>query len=156
MSAYDPNLGHLRALSGRVASLSGTALRNVYASGWAATGAKGVLASTMMDAYTVADTIMTDMLPKSEEAITTSVPSSSPEPSSQTDDDILVNSNPHSEDPPPEIEYALKEGLVVDYEDWKAIDAEEINRGEAIGKERERMGWEEARTFLARSRTVTS
>lgn len=38
----------------------GTTLKNVYASGWAATGAKGVLASTMMDAYGVADTIISD------------------------------------------------------------------------------------------------
>jgi len=110
-----------------------------------------------MDAYAVADTIVSDLLPKGEEVNTTSVPSSpEPEPSSQTADEILMNANPHSDDPPPEIESAIKEGLVVDYKDWKAIDSEEIRRGEATGKERERMGWEEARTFLTDSRTATS
>lgn len=157
LSFYDPGLGHLRTLSGRVVSSSGTALRNIYASGWAATGAKGVLASTMMDAYAVADTIMSDLLPKGEEVNTTSVPPPpSPEPLSQTDDDLLMNPNPHPEDAPPEIEAALKEGLVTDYKDWKAVDAAEVRRGAATGKERERMGWEEAHTFLTRSRTATS
>ncbi|KIM79257.1 hypothetical protein PILCRDRAFT_823507 [Piloderma croceum F 1598] len=157
MSFYDPGLGHLRTLSGRVISSSGTALRNVYASGWAATGAKGVLASTMMDAYAVADTIISDLLPKGEEANTTSVPPSpSPEPSLQTDNDILMNSDPRLDGVPPEIEVTLKGGLVTGYEDWKAVDIEEVRRGEATGKERERMGWEEARTFLAQSRTATS
>jgi adrenodoxin-NADP+ reductase len=42
---YDPALGHLR---------------RVYASGWAATGARGVLAATMIDAYAVADAILAD------------------------------------------------------------------------------------------------
>jgi adrenodoxin-NADP+ reductase len=157
MSFYDPGLGHLRTLSGRVISSSGTALRNVYASGWAATGAKGVLASTMMDAYAVADTIVSDLLPEGEEANTTSVPPSpSPEPLLQTDNDILMASDPPLDGAPPEIEVMLKEGLVTGYEDWKAVDTEEVRRGEAIGKERERMGWEEARTFLAQSRTATS
>ena len=64
----------------------------------------------------------------------------------------MMNPDPHPEDPPPEIEDALREGLVVDYEGWKAVDAEEVERGEVIGKERERMGWEEARAFLARLR----
>jgi len=32
----------------------------VYASGWAASGARGVLASTMLDAYAVADAILGD------------------------------------------------------------------------------------------------
>jgi adrenodoxin-NADP+ reductase len=154
MSFYDPGLGHLRTLSGRVISSSGTALRNVYASGWAATGAKGVLASTMMDAYAVADTIVSDLHPKGEEADATSVP---PSPSSeQINNDILMNSDPHLDGVPPEIEVTLKEGLVTGYEDWKAIDTEEVRRGEAIGKERERMGWEEARIFLVQSRTATS
>jgi len=62
-----------------------------------------------------------------------------------------MNPDARSEDPPPEIEAAFKEGLVTDYKEWKAIDAEEVRRGEVIGKERERMGWEDAHAFLAQS-----
>ena len=51
---------------------------------------------------------------------------------------------------PPEIEAGLRERRVTDFEDWKTINAEEIRRGEAMGKERERMvSWDEAREFLA-------
>ena len=35
-------------------------LHYVYASGWAVTGARGVLASMMLDAYAVADTTLVD------------------------------------------------------------------------------------------------
>ncbi|OJT07220.1 NADPH:adrenodoxin oxidoreductase, mitochondrial, partial [Trametes pubescens] len=38
---YDPSLNHLRTLSGRVVDAGGRIVRNVYASGWAATGARG-------------------------------------------------------------------------------------------------------------------
>ena len=62
---------------------------------------KGVLASTMMDAYAIAEAIISDLLRKGEEAYTTTAvpPSPSPEASSQTEDDILMISNPCSEDP---------------------------------------------------------
>ena len=156
-SFYDPGLGHLRTLSGRVVSSSGTTVRNIYASGWAATGAKGVLASTMMDAYAVADTIISDLSSQGDEAQTPSIHSSrSPETPSLANDNIFMNSNPHAEDPPPEIDVALGKGLVTNYNNWKAVDAEEVRRGEAVGKERERMGWDEANAFLAQSRSAIS
>jgi len=145
---YDPALGHLRVIAGRVASTSGTTLRNVYASGWTATGAKGVLASTMMDAYAVAETIVSDWLPKGTM------------PPAQVNGNggvpalarSIMCPDPHPEDPPPEILAGLEEGSVIEYSDWKVIDAEETRRGELMGKERERMDWEEARTFLASRR----
>lgn len=156
MTFYDPSLGHLRTLSGRAITSSGTPMRNIYASGWAATGAKGVLAATMMDAYAVADTIISDLLSKDEEVQITSVPSSPlPEPLFEAEVDTLMNSNPQSDHPPLEIETALEQGLVTDYKDWKAVDAEEIRRGESSGKERERMGWEDAHTYLLQSRTAS-
>ena len=42
-------------------------------------------------------------------------------------------------------------GNVMDYVSWKKVDAEEIRRGhvDEDGKERERMTWEEARTFIS-------
>lgn len=127
-------------------------MKNVYTSGWAATGAKGVLASTMIDAYTVADTILSDLRPNGEK-VHTSFMSSFPSPDIplELDDHICLNLDPHPTDPPPEVEAALEEGLITEYEDWKAVDAEEVRRGKAMGKERERMGWDEAYTFLVQS-----
>ena len=124
---YDPGLRHLRTVSGRVITSSGTTLKNVYASGWAAMGAKGVLASTMMDAYGVADTVISDWKASTEDE----------------QDRILT-----LEEPPLEVQRGLKEGLVTDYTDWKRIDEEEVRRGEVVGKERERMDWVEASKFL--------
>ena len=151
---YDPALKHLRTISGRIVSASGTTVKNVYSSGWAATGAKGVLAATMINAYAVADTVLSDWMPKNGAASIT--PVSLPLEQGVVEDGVegvTMNPNPHPEDPPPEIRDGLKEGLVTEYGDWKAVDAEEVRRGEVMGKERERMGWEEARMFLAQSRT---
>ncbi|EGO00086.1 hypothetical protein SERLA73DRAFT_107063 [Serpula lacrymans var. lacrymans S7.3] len=147
-SFYDPGLTHLRSMAGRIISSSGNALKNIYSSGWAANGAKGVLASTMMDAYAVADTILSDITPGSDTVETT--PTSTTREVGISSADTL-NSDPHPENPPPEINDGLKAGLVTQYKDWKAIDAEEIRRGELLGKERERMNWEEARAFLSQS-----
>ena len=124
---YDHGLGHLRNDSGRIMTKSGTIWKNTYASGWAATGAKGVLASTMMNAYGVVDTIISDW-----------------QANQGVEQDNL-------DEPPQEVQKALREGLVTDYADWKKIDEEEVRRGEAIGKERERMGWAEASEFLSKS-----
>ena len=52
------------------------------------------------------------------------------------------------DEPPEEAQTALKEGLVTNYADWKKVDEEEVKKGEATGKERERMGWVEASKFL--------
>ena len=134
-SFYDPGLGHLRTVSSRVITSSGTTLKNVYASGWAATGAKGVLASTMMNAYGVADTIISDWQANAEDG-----------------QDKILN----LDEPPQEVQTALKDGLVTEYTDWKKIDGEEVRRGEAIGKERERMGWAEANKFLRTTRPVAT
>lgn len=150
-SFHEHSHGHLRNVAGRIVSSSGNTLKNIYASGWAATGAKGVLASTMIDAYAVADTIVSDLLSCGKEAHTaTSIPPLSGVLSG-AEDYIRLNPNPHPERPPLEIETALKEGHIMEYRDWKAVDAEEVRRGEARGKERERMRWDEARMFLAQS-----
>ena len=54
---------------------------------------------------------------------------------------------------PPEVDAGLKEGRVTDFRDWEKVNAEEIRRGEEMGKERERMDWEEAHSFLAKVRS---
>ncbi|KDQ33564.1 hypothetical protein PLEOSDRAFT_1073778 [Pleurotus ostreatus PC15] len=136
MPFYDPALRHLRTVAGRLVSSNGNVVRNAYASGWASTGAKGVLASTMIDAYAVADTILLD--------------SSSPEADIQnaSKDELSLNQSPDLEGIPSEVEQGLRENSIVGYDDWRRIDQEEIARGEALGKERERMGWEEARRYI--------
>jgi adrenodoxin-NADP+ reductase len=136
-SFYDPGLGHLRTLGCRVITNEGTGLKNVYASGWAATGAKGILASTMMDAYAVADTILADVLPDREPD----------KPKVLIEHEFLVR-DPDMDALPSAVREGLEHGRVTQYGDWKKIDAEEIRRGQAIGKERERMTWEEAEHFL--------
>jgi hypothetical protein len=46
------------------------------------------------------------------------------------------------------IEPSSSSPFVVTYQDWKRIDEEEIRRGAELGKERERMTWEEVVKFL--------
>ncbi|KAJ3998851.1 ferredoxin adrenodoxin reductase [Lentinula boryana] len=133
---YDLDQKHIKTLpGGRVSTTNlDSDEPKIYASGWAATGAKGVLASTMMDAYSVAEAILEDW--------TNLTPSSDPhsEP---------VSSSPWDA-PPPEIMKSLSspDSEITTYKDWLAIDAEEVRRASTEGKERERMDWKEAKRFL--------
>jgi adrenodoxin-NADP+ reductase len=139
---YDPVMGHLRTDRGRVLDDAGRALRRVYASGWAATGARGVLAATMMDAYAVADTILTDYHDDGRSGVDV------PPVNEVYSDDAFVADSVDLESVPGEIDEGVKGRRIVQYDQWKKIDAEEMRRGAATGKERERMGWEEAYEFL--------
>ena len=61
-------------------------------------------------------------------------------------EDALVADNAVDlESVPGEVVWARR---VVQYDQWKMIDAEEVWRGAKMDKERERMGWEEAHGFL--------
>ncbi|GBE85590.1 Probable NADPH:adrenodoxin oxidoreductase [Sparassis crispa] len=149
---YDPALGHLRAVGGRVVGDDGRTVRRVYASGWAATGAHGVLAGTMMDAYSVAQTILVDSLSKRDlpignvgaGAATLDADPGEGQPVTEVLPETVA-----SDGPPPEVEAAQRTGVVTGYEDWLAVSKEEVRRGETSGKERERMSWEEAHEFLS-------
>ncbi|KAF9003083.1 hypothetical protein BDQ17DRAFT_1409390 [Cyathus striatus] len=156
---YDPGLGHLRVLGpgGRVVGKNNKVWGNTYASGWAAVGARGVLATTMMDAYAVADTVLSDYMGASEAegGYVTTTPISPPYAGEEhvADPDIaelVLNPSPHPEDPPLEVTQGIKDGRVVQYEDWKKVDEEEQRRGREKGKERERMDWEGAKVVLGR------
>ncbi|KAH9475559.1 NADPH:adrenodoxin oxidoreductase, mitochondrial [Psilocybe cubensis] len=139
---YDPGLRHLRAIEGRIVTSDGHILKNVYASGWAATGAKGVLATTMMNAYGVADAILSDWKAtsgKEQDAVA----------DPQVHDLPPLNANPVLDDVPEEVQKALEQKTVTQYDDWRKIDQEEVRRGEVLGKERERMGWAEARHLIS-------
>ncbi|KIM31249.1 hypothetical protein M408DRAFT_21315 [Serendipita vermifera MAFF 305830] len=120
---FDGSLGRIRQSGSRVIGIGQGVVPRTYASGWAANGAKGVLATTMMDAYSVAEKLLEDSLSTTTGSIDfrPGIP------------DEIVQSGRR----------------VVTYEDWKRIDDEEIRRGLAMGKERERMTWTEVDNFLA-------
>ncbi|KAI0739674.1 hypothetical protein C8Q80DRAFT_1222052 [Daedaleopsis nitida] len=146
---YDSALVHIRTVRGRVVGADGRVVRNVYASGWAAMGARGVLVSTTMDAYAVADTILRDHYPDaaSEDVQTTALGDT--KPVGDGDVEEVLPREVDMDTAPPEVVAGLKEGKVTRFEDWKKVDAEEIKKGEKLGTERERMGWEEVSMFLS-------
>ncbi|KAF6752364.1 ferrodoxin-NADP(+) reductase [Ephemerocybe angulata] len=109
---FDPGLGHLRTLSNRIVTNAGTTLRNVYGSGWASTGAHGVLAATMMNAYDVAETIVNDRMNPVEGT------------------EAVLNPDPSLEELPEEVVHGVRERNIVEYPDWKRIDEEEMRRGQ--------------------------
>ncbi|EIN04171.1 FAD/NAD(P)-binding domain-containing protein, partial [Punctularia strigosozonata HHB-11173 SS5] len=104
----DPELGHARAAAGRVVGL-----RNVYASGWAAAGARGVLASTMLDAHAVADAILGDW---------SGARATTPKEVMASGETVEL------EGVPEEVEGGVREGTVTTYEEWKRVDEEEVRR----------------------------
>ena len=137
---YDPELGHVRNVSGRVEDERGDLLKNVYASGWASMGAKGVLATTMMDAYNVAQTILSDARDP--------VPGARSVMSEGVEEGTL-------DDLPEEVKCGLESLRVITHDVWKLVDEEEVRRGTALGgKERERMGWSEVHRYLQSTRRV--
>lgn len=133
---YDARLGRVRNADGQVVREDGTAVRGVYASGWAANGARGVLASTMWNAYAVAEKIV-------EDATASVVPEGKGNEQIYTEDDVMLKGEPGL----PEA-VSKAHNVVVTYPEWKRIDAEEIRRGGEAGKERERMSWAEVVDFL--------
>ena len=133
---HDVRLGRVRHVDGKVVREDGTMVRGVYASGWAANGARGVLASTMWDAYSVAEKIVEDA--------TASVVSGTESGQDETvEDEVALKGEPG-------LPQAVVEAgnLVVSYPNWKRIDTEEVRRGIEMDKERERMTWEEVKDFL--------
>lgn len=89
----------------------------IYAAGWVARGPVGVIASTMTDAFGLAETIIADHVASSP---TLNPTSTAPESGI-----------------PEVIAQGLKEGKVVDVEAWKRIDRAEVDRARK-GKEREK------------------
>lgn len=94
-----------------------------------------------MDAYAVADAILGDHFGDG-----------AGDGAEAYSDDILVSDDVDLESVPKSVEQGMKEKRVVEYDQWKKLDAEEVRRGAEKGKERERMGWEEAHEFLTITR----
>ncbi|KDQ07205.1 hypothetical protein BOTBODRAFT_89095, partial [Botryobasidium botryosum FD-172 SS1] len=125
---FDFALGRVRNEGGRVKDALGNIVPGVYAAGWAAHGAKGVLASTLNSAYSVTDMMIADTL-----------------------ESRIASDGPMNLSPPPRAPLlAGAGGRVISYRDWKTIDEEEARRGRELGKERERMQWDDAMSFLGR------
>ena len=116
-------------------------------------GARGVIASTMMDAFAVAETILRDALPGAWAAEGREAEAEGRE---ETVLEGLGKGDVGPDAVPPDVEAGVRDGRVTQFPDWFAVNAEEIRRGEAMGKERERMVWEEARDFLARRKAAAS
>lgn len=133
---HDTRLGRVRHVEGKVVREDGTMVRRVYASGWAANGARGVLASTMWDAYSVAEKII-------EDATASVVSGTESGVDEAAEDGVLLKGEPG-------LPQAVVDAgnLVVSYPDWKRIDTEEVRRGIEMGKERERMSWGEVKDLL--------
>lgn len=137
---YDPELGHVRNISGRVADERGKILKNVYTSGWASTGAKGVLATTMMNAYDIAQTLLSDVRDPISEGRSVM--------SEQVNEATL-------DELPEEVKVGLETSRVITHDAWKRIDEEEIRKGMALGgKEREKMEWNEVEQYLQGTRVA--
>jgi len=111
----------------------------------------------MMNAYALADTILSDWLLSAE---VHSVPLEQAVFGGgrkvgfglgdvDVEGEMVPNPDAHLTELPREVVEGLRDGEVVTYEDWNKVDVEEVRRGEEVGRERERMGWEEARAFLS-------
>ncbi|KZO91948.1 nucleotide-binding domain-containing protein [Calocera viscosa TUFC12733] len=66
---FDQTTGRIRNSNGRVMDSFGRVVQNVYASGWAATGARGVIAASMHSAYMTADNLLADLQAPVAEAV---------------------------------------------------------------------------------------
>lgn len=135
---HDGIHGRVHQHGSRVLDASDQNVEGVYTSGWAANGAKGVLATTMMDAYSVAERLLEDNV------ASTANGASSGSGSRAT---ASFKSSQFEAGIPNELVKSDKR--VISYEDWKRVDAEEIRRGQLMKKERERMTWTEINNFLA-------
>jgi len=158
---HDPKLGRVcTSTHGRVIDVEGRRVHNVYASGWAANGARGVLAGTMYDAYDVADTMAEEYLASEKLEITNSEPglSSADTPPIRgrvyplgTGEDLPSSDmgGMQGDTYPGWLERVVGTKRIVMYHDWQRVNTEEIRRGKEQGKERERMTWKEVDAFLA-------
>jgi len=116
---FDLRRGRVLNANGRVTDAEGNVLRGAYASGWAARGPVGVIASTMQDAYGLVETLLADY-----------------EAGTEVDAPVAEFLPPIPEPGRPEaIERGLKEGKVVDMKAWSRIDAAEQERGKKKGRD---------------------
>ncbi|CDU24593.1 related to NADPH:adrenodoxin oxidoreductase precursor, mitochondrial [Sporisorium scitamineum] len=112
---FDPSRKIVPNVGGRVIDpTTQTAIQGAYVSGWLARGPNGVIATTMMDAYSVADVILTDLHSEGGREV-------------EVGEDLLERIRRE------------ESKKVVGFEGWRAIDEEEKRRGQKLGKIREKI-----------------
>ncbi|PWN48905.1 nucleotide-binding domain-containing protein [Violaceomyces palustris] len=109
---------------GRVLDAEGNIIPRVYVSGWLSTGPLGVIASTMMNSYKVADNIISDHLSGE----------SSREGKKEDDHSSFLG---ELQTPPREVETSSQR--IVGKEDWEVLNAYELEMGKKLGKLREKI-----------------
>jgi adrenodoxin-NADP+ reductase len=154
---FDKSSGHIRTqpAGGRLISPEGRLIPNIYASGWASRGARGVLAGTMLDAHDVAGALIQDWLDRDYDSTTSKTVATADIESPSTIVGSFADLTPVAfewpvgglDSLPPTVETGLQQGRVITYETWRRIDQAEQERGKGE-KERERMSWQEVREFL--------
>jgi len=117
---FDGKRNVVPSRQGRVVGSDDQPLPGLYVSGWLATGPVGVIASTMMDAFSVADQMVEDWHERPEHTLCNTV--------GQSEAEAAV---------PAAVQRPAQP--VVSYGGWLRIDAEERRRGEALGKLREKI-----------------
>lgn len=144
--------GKISNEGGRVRTENGLVPR-VYTTGWVARGPVGVIASTMQDAYSVADGIIGDLTGEVPEMPQASQAPKAPESPKGTEG-LEVSGGmgegevrgrevggdqwlPDVPEPgrPQEVERGLKEGKVVDIAAWERVDRAERELGKKSGRE---------------------
>ncbi|GAC72726.1 ferredoxin/adrenodoxin reductase [Moesziomyces antarcticus T-34] len=102
--------------AGRIVDpVSGDVVPRAYVSGWLARGPTGIIASTMLDAHAVADSMLSDMHTQP------------PTHHAESHDDLL------------QLLQKTQTHRIVGLDDWNRIDAEEQARGQKLGKLREKI-----------------
>lgn len=96
----------------------------LYVAGWLAKGPVGVIASTMYDAYSVADTLLQDHL-------------SSDEPVQSVSQ--LAHEDLQAPLPDLPAQLTAPSRKLVQWKDWQRIDEVERERGQQLGKVREKI-----------------
>ena len=132
MSIPRPDTCALRA----VGALDGNG--RMYVSGWAATGAQGVLASTMLDAYAVTDAILSYQFGDGGAA-----------EYECSEDKLVADDVVDLGCVPKKVEEGGRASRVAQYEQWKEIDRAETWYGPEASKENDRMD-REAHQLLMR------
>ncbi|WVF68363.1 hypothetical protein IAT40_003128 [Kwoniella sp. CBS 6097] len=139
---FDKTRGRVSNTNGRVVDSEGVIVPGVYTAGWAARGPVGVIASTMHDAYSIADTLLSDHFASTD--------------GSSTNHNQNLNHNqggPFNVQPEVGVPQILSgsEGRsrVVSIDDWKKIDNAERERAKVGGKGKEREKFRTVEEMLA-------
>jgi ferredoxin--NADP+ reductase len=109
---FDEKGGVIPNVEGRVTTQNGQPLSGLYAAGWIKRGPSGIIGTNKPDSFETVKSLMTDL-------------------------PLLQRCAEPSRDAP--VAFLRGRGVrVVSYEDWRRIDAAEIERGSVIGKPREK------------------